>query len=301
MSEAPHQPSPAAPETNTTLMEPQDQAPTGNSQENSSSSLGSEAVSEFDSSDDTLRPSGEIQEEEGSGIDRDVWIDTLPFPDCAPPSPCCSKLQRSVQNVHTEPELQTSSLGQNERLANGHPETQAERMTFNTAPFTLDWGVPDSFLDGNEFFQSSAPHQCFEDGMRTPPRPLATEAQPNIFNHTVFHGKCKQQQQRLFDAGKMGLFYTLTSKHDRTQPKTAVLNLVALQRINVHGLQERLASHAAEGFNKDLLFMTDWETRQRLLNLYCKCFGPVPLRPLTRSRRRGSKSRPHEGEREARI
>ncbi|KAI7233451.1 hypothetical protein KC330_g5369 [Hortaea werneckii] len=269
MSEAPHQPSPAAPKVNNTPMERQDQAPTGTSQENSSPSLGSEAVAEFGSSDETLRPPNETREQEGNNIGDHVKIGTLPVPDYSLPGISLSEPQRAAEDIHTESELQTSSLGQNGELANEHPETQAETMTFNTAEFTLDRGEPEPFLEGNEF-TSRDPHQRFEDGMRTPPRRLITGEQSDpSFTSTSSFNRRQKRRQRLFDACKTGLFYTLTRGNGKTQPKTAVLNLVALQRMNIHGLQAELARYATEIFENDSFDFDESEDRQNLLNLYC--------------------------------
>lgn len=282
MSEAAHQPSPAAPEASNTPTEPQDQAPAGTSQEYSSPTAASKTVSEFHSSAETLRPSEEIQKEEGGSIGDHIKIGTPPAPSCPLPRPSCSEARRATEDIHTEPGLQTSSLGQNEPLANGHPEMQAERMTSNTAEFKLDQEV--WFLDGIGD-PSNRYHQCFEDGMRTPPRRLTPEeySDPSLTSGSSFN-RCQKRRQRLFDAGKASLFYTLTRSNGKTQPKTAVLNLVALQRMNIHGLQAGLARYAAMNFLHDSFDFDESEDRQTLLNLYCKCFGPVLVYLLTRSR-----------------
>lgn len=241
-------------------MEPQDQAPTGNSQENSSSSLGSEAVAEFGSSDETLRPSEEIQEEEGDGIDRDVWFDTLPFPPRSLPGLGRSELPRATEDIHVAYRVHASSPDDHDLLPYQYFDPQAERTTSDARDLNLNPRIRDAFWEGSR----PESHQLAEDGRRTPPRPSATEAQPGTFD------------QRLFDAVKTGLLYTLTRSDDNTQPKTAVLNLFALQRTNIHGLQAELARYAAEGLERNSFDFEESEAKQTLLNLYCKCFESVP-------------------------
>lgn len=251
-------------------MEPQNQAPSDASQKGLSPTPNSKATSKFDSSSETLRPSDEMQEEKGNSIDRDVWIDTLPFPDCMPPSPDRRKRKRPREDIGIEYELDASPTDDNEPLAIGISESKIERMILSAVKSALHRSAPDSIPR----LLSEKTHQLIEDGRRTPPRRPATEAQPDLLSPTVSCDKDKQQQQRLFDAGKTGLFYTLTCRNGNTQPKTAVLNLVALQRMNIHALQTRLATYAAESFQTGR-FEDSAVLVQEDLNVYCECFDSV--------------------------
>lgn len=124
---------------------------------------------------------------------------------------------------------------------------------------------------------SSKRHQTAEDGKRTPPRRPTRTARPAKIITFTSHGSDSAERRRqfsrdLFDAGKSSLFYTLTAKNDRTRPKTAVLNIVSLQRMNIHGLQKDLAECAAKSF-ADGEFDRFPLTMQDKLNRYCKCFA----------------------------
>ncbi|RMX75022.1 hypothetical protein D0869_12011 [Hortaea werneckii] len=269
MSEAAHQPSTTAPEANSTPLEPQNQVPKGTSQENLSSILGSEAVSEFDFSDDTLRPSGEIQEQEGSGINGHVKTGPLPVADCSLPGPSRSEPQRPAEDIHAGGELDASSPDDGESFKN---ESEAERTFVGIQEPSLHRTVLEIQMD------SVSADQSIEDGRSTPPRNSNTETLQETPSRTLLD-EYEKHKRRLFDAGKMGLFYTLTGRSDRKKPKTAVLNLAALQRMNIHGLQEDLADCAATSFENGRLsqFDQDSETRQRLLNLYCDAVRNLDL------------------------
>ncbi|KAI7610661.1 glutamine synthetase/guanido kinase, partial [Hortaea werneckii] len=180
MSQPAQQAMPTVDERSGAPAEPQDQQRLDTSRKDLSSTSNLKEVSDSDLSGGTLHPADEIREDEGKGIDSDIWIGTLPFPHCLPPGPGCGSLRSSSDSSD----------------------------------------------------------------------------------------KFKKQQQLLFDAGKTGLFYTLTGRSDIERPKTAVLNLVALQRVNIHALQARLANDAAESFQTGR-FDQDPEDLQQTLNLYC--------------------------------
>lgn len=246
-----------------------------------------EAVSKSDQSDDTLFPADEIREEEGKGIDSDIWIDTLPFPDCLPPSLDCDTPQRCTEDIHPKDELHTSpenrdSAGQTSLGA--RKTTPDAGNTITVPPDLSSWGFLDlagilparkkrrSSTSEDKVYKSNGYHQANEDGRRTPPRRPTTEARPDSPCASHPSDKYEKDEQLVFDAGKTGLFYTLTERNDRTRPKTAILNLVALQRMNVHALQARLANDAAESFQTGR-FDQDPEDLQQTLNLYCRYFN----------------------------
>jgi hypothetical protein len=55
---------------------------------------------------------------------------------------------------------------------------------------------------------------------------------------------------QLFDAGKVDLFYTLTSSHDDTKPKAAVLNLCTLQNLAIRQLQHDISRYVGDMYGK---------------------------------------------------
>lgn len=271
-------------DTDGVLTRQQDQQPSDTSQKALSSTAYSKEVSKSDSSGGTLFPVVETRADDGKGIDGDVWMNTLPFPDGLPFSPSCSKPQRCTKKIRTKDKLHTSpdyrdpvgksSLGARKTILDTMetitvPRNYSSwtlRMLSQHVPFS-----PGSKSDGEKPWKKSERlHQVGEDGRRTPPRHPTTEAPPeSLCTSSDSSDKFKKQQKLVFDAGKTGLFYTLTGRNDRTRPKTAILNLVALQRMNVHALQARLTNEAAESFQTGRL---DLEDLQQTLNLYSRYF-----------------------------
>ncbi|KAI7679804.1 glutamine synthetase/guanido kinase, partial [Hortaea werneckii] len=156
--------------------------------------------------------------------------------------------------------------------------------TFPVSDFATDLPAekkrPSSASD-EKVYTSNDYHQADEDGRRTPPRLPTAEARPEALctssgsssesssaSSSDPSHRFKKLQQLVFDTGKTGLFYTLTGRNDRERPKIAVLNLVALQRMNIHKLQTHLAYNAAWGFD-DGRFDEDPIWIQEQLNLYC--------------------------------
>ncbi|KAK5701961.1 hypothetical protein LTR97_004779 [Elasticomyces elasticus] len=82
--------------------------------------------------------------------------------------------------------------------------------------------------------------QAFQDGLNTPPR--QTSVVDDMTEET--------QMRQLFDAGKLVVFDTTHSRRDQNAPKTSTLNLAALQQMNLHYLQYRIASHVGRSFDE---------------------------------------------------
>lgn len=93
--------------------------------------------------------------------------------------------------------------------------------------------------------RSAGPQQLFEDRQPTPPLPptLKVPVPAPTDNLLDFHNRHKQLEAQLFDVGKTDLFYTLTRSDDSTQPKTAVLNISALQNLAVYQLQLEISCY----------------------------------------------------------
>lgn len=132
-------------------------------------------------------------------------------------------------NVISQTHVQTETGPEPERLAT--KVTLAKLLEHN-----LKLGTPTR--PGFES-PSVATQQRFEFRQATPPLPSepqsAAYAPPN--DPADFDARCKHLRARLFDVSKTDIFYTLTRTNDDTQPKTAVLNICALQSLAVYQLQ----------------------------------------------------------------
>ncbi|KAK4892448.1 hypothetical protein LTR27_009104 [Elasticomyces elasticus] len=84
--------------------------------------------------------------------------------------------------------------------------------------------------------------QAFQNGLSTPPRQPSVEP---ILNETIE----EKQLRQLFDAGKSVVFDTAHSRGDQNVPKTSTLNIAALQQMNLHYLQYRIALHVGQSFD----------------------------------------------------
>lgn len=90
----------------------------------------------------------------------------------------------------------------------------------------------------------------------TLPLPAETSKSPSTVPVGSTNGQQQQQQQQrsvsaqLFDAGKVDLFYTLTSSHDDTKPKAAVLNLCTLQNLALRQLQHDISRYVGDMYGK---------------------------------------------------
>lgn len=89
---------------------------------------------------------------------------------------------------------------------------------------------------------SAVPQQGCEDRQHTPPLPNLSTSAPSTYL-SGFHARHKQLRMKLFDTGKADLFHTLTRSNDSTQPKTAVLNISALQNLAMYQLEFELACY----------------------------------------------------------
>jgi hypothetical protein len=115
--------------------------------------------------------------------------------------------------------------------------------------------------------------QAYEDGQHTPPmsfRPrIPFEDHPQV--------RSRQLRSELFDAGKADLFYTLTRSQDSTQPKTAVLNIAALQHMSLHQLQYDI-SYYVESMFRTSHFHSEapgLASLAELMSSYCQSYQTV--------------------------
>ncbi|KAK4958051.1 hypothetical protein LTR10_004476 [Elasticomyces elasticus] len=95
----------------------------------------------------------------------------------------------------------------------------------------------------HETHEDSRPQdQAFQDGLETPPR------QPNV---EPFLNETREEKQlrQLYDAGNSVVFDTAHSRGDQNVPKTSTLNIAALQQMNLHYLQYRIARHVGRSFD----------------------------------------------------
>lgn len=232
----------------------------------------SRASFDFDSARWTLHHSDEVQEKGEKAIDSDVWIDALPFPDGFPPSLGCGRPRKPTRDIDTERVVLKSFPDHIKPSPGGPFELEAKRTTSDgqkpalgqsmhdgspvlpTEKKILESGTNQSHPPGalGEPGVSPEAHQLVEDGRRTPPRRSSRRVSNDAYVSDSLHSDLSERrrllQRDLFNAGKMSLFYTLKAKNDRMRPKTAVLNVVALQRMNIHGLQEHLAEYAGMSF-----------------------------------------------------
>ncbi|KAK3071079.1 hypothetical protein LTR53_009304 [Teratosphaeriaceae sp. CCFEE 6253] len=107
---------------------------------------------------------------------------------------------------------------------------------------------------GNPFPGTSLPPDHDEDfrsgeekghGSYTPPVApglpfFPTETSPSLLN---------TQLTELFDAGKDSIFYTLCHSKARSVPETAVIDIAALQQMNLHHLQWKIAGYIGRSFD----------------------------------------------------
>ncbi|OTA25466.1 hypothetical protein BTJ68_12674 [Hortaea werneckii EXF-2000] len=204
----------------------------------------------------------------------------------------CGKPREPTRYINTEREVHKSSPNDGKPSPGGPFELEAMSTTFNAQVSTLGqslYGGSPAGLTENKVLEfgtnhflapgalggpvvSPEAHQLVEDGKRTPPRRSSRRVSNDAYVSTSLHSDLSERrrllQRDLFDAGKMSLFYTLKAKNDRMRPKTAVLNVVALQRMNIHGLQEHLAEYAGMSF-KDGQMNQYSAGVQKTLNLYC--------------------------------
>lgn len=107
-------------------------------------------------------------------------------------------------------------------------------------------------VPGFDSCRSAYPQQVQENRQRTPPVPEAPTVPASApFNKLFdFQTRHKQLKAQLFDISKADLFYTLTRSNDATQPKTAVLNISALQNLAVYQLQFEISCYVAYMYDK---------------------------------------------------
>ncbi|KAK5724417.1 hypothetical protein LTR15_004462 [Elasticomyces elasticus] len=86
--------------------------------------------------------------------------------------------------------------------------------------------------------------QNFQDGLSTPPR-----RQPSV-EAILEEMTVETQMRQLFDAGKSVVFNTTHSRGNKNAPKTSTLNIAALQQMNLHYLQYRIACHVGRSFDE---------------------------------------------------
>jgi hypothetical protein len=116
--------------------------------------------------------------------------------------------------------------------------------------------------------------QVHENRQHTPPIPSQSfNDKTDIQDDEVdMQARSHQLRSELFDAGKADLFYTLTRSKDSTQPKTAVLNIAALQHMSLHQLQYDISYYVGSmyrtsEFNMEIQGLAPLA---ELLNSYCQ-------------------------------
>lgn len=142
--------------------------------------------------------------------------------------------------------------------------------------------------------------QLRENKQRTPPMPSKPSKldTSSTANSVDMNARLRQLRSQLFDAGKTDLFYTLTRSQDSTQPKTAVLNIAALQHMALHQLQYDISCYVALMYRNSQFYMEiqGFAPLVELMNNYCQsiCTVMVDFRDLTLRRRHYSQPRLHE-------
>jgi hypothetical protein len=122
--------------------------------------------------------------------------------------------------------------------------------------------------------RSAAPQQQRENQQPTPPLPSeSTEAgveAPDTTTDSKAHNS--ELRSQLFDAAKADLFYTLTRSKDSTQPKTAVLNICAVQKLAVYQLQYDISCYVGFMYRESKFYMElqGFPPLADLMNKYCK-------------------------------
>lgn len=194
-------------------------------------------------------------------------------------------LHQSIEDGRRTNGIPPPSSGYQQQISTkGHQSAEDLRRANDNSPSSfhrelrVSEKVRQAAEDDRRLRVSEKAHQAAEDGRRTPPRARARITRPaKLITSAYASDKSKRRRalpHDLFDAGKSSLFYTLTAKNDRNRPKTAVLNVVALQRMNLHALQEVLAECAATSFTDGQLGRYP-ATTQANLNRYCKLL-PIP-------------------------
>lgn len=137
--------------------------------------------------------------------------------------------------------------------------------------------------------------QAYLNRQPTPPLPAAISESPSAISVDSTTGQQQQPQQQqqrsvsaqLFDAGKVDLFYTLTSSRNDTKPKAAVLNLCTLQNLALRQLQHDISRYVGDmyGQSEFVAKLEGLPPLNILLSRYCEsptfpsCWGEG--KPLT--------------------
>ena len=114
---------------------------------------------------------------------------------------------------------------------------------------------------------SPAYNQVVEDGRATPP-----VLESSATNNELPVERQIKLMRSVFDAGKAGLFHTLTRRRDATAPKTSVLNITTLQHMALRELQYEIADYVAEMFTNSEFRsqLRDLPPLSELLKSYCE-------------------------------
>ena len=120
--------------------------------------------------------------------------------------------------------------------------------------------------DAIEYPSTRRDDQSMEDGRATPPVP-ELESVPE-----QFYDRDSRLMNDLFDAGKAGLFYTLTRKENGTAPKTSVINIATLQDLALRELQYEIAFYVHTMFQRSrfVRYIDNLPDLSDLMKKYCK-------------------------------
>jgi hypothetical protein len=120
---------------------------------------------------------------------------------------------------------------------------------------------------------SAKAQQLYEDRQRTPPLPTQpSKAEPAPKDDLIdIEARIRKLKSQVFDTGKTDLFYTLTRSENSTQPKTAVLNIAALQHMSLHQLQYDISYYVGLMYRTSQFHMETqgFAPLAELLNSYC--------------------------------
>lgn len=147
--------------------------------------------------------------------------------------------------------------------------------------------------------------QVYENRQHTPPIPSQSfKDKTDVQDDEVdMQARSHQLRSELFDAGKADLFYTLTRSKDSTQPKTAVLNIAALQHMSLHQLQYDISYYVGSMYRTSQFNMEiqGLAPLAELLNSYCQSSHTVLKNVwyLILRRRHHTQPRLHEAMRHA--
>ncbi|KAI6899168.1 hypothetical protein KC318_g9309 [Hortaea werneckii] len=108
--------------------------------------------------------------------------------------------------------------------------------------------------------------QGLQDGFETPSLHDLSDGDSSSVS---FAPEQSKHRQRLFDAAKNHLFYTIERRRETSKPKLSVLNLSTLQRIILHCIQTDLAKSVSAAYREGSLKDMNSNEVKDTLHAYC--------------------------------